>query len=180
MIIIIPKFQVHKQIVILHQVIIKEINQYIHPVLVKAILILLKIMLSMLKITHWLINLQSDMIQLIAHPINKMIGGTTQILIILMDTKAKIQHIFIMTLMLTMFLTLVNISLIVVINHNLKMDLNIQTVIITLLLVKLTVFKLLMIIQQIPILMLLSINIILLIKIIMDNHILMDHHQLKI
>lgn len=142
----IPKFQIHNQMVILHQVTIKEINQYIHQVLVKAILILLKIILSMVKITQWLINLQLDTIQITAHPINKMIGGTTLILIILMDTKPKIQHISIIILILTMFLTLLNIILIVIINHNLKMDLNIQTVIITLLLVKLTLFKLPMII----------------------------------
>lgn len=62
MIIIIHKFQVHQKIVILTHLIFTEINHNIHLVLVKAIIILHKIILSMLKITHWLMNPKLDTI----------------------------------------------------------------------------------------------------------------------
>lgn len=52
MIITILKIKIHNQKVILNQVTIKEINHNIHPVLAVVIIILPKIMLSMLKITH--------------------------------------------------------------------------------------------------------------------------------
>lgn len=125
-------------------------------------------------------NHHLDTIQIIVHPVHKMIGGITLALIILMGTKAKIQHISIIILILIMYLTLMNTNLIAIINNNHKMDMNIQTVIITFNLVKLTLLKLpIMILQQLM-LMLPSINTTLLITIIMMFLNSKEHHQLKI
>lgn len=125
-------------------------------------------------------NHHLDTIQIIVHPVHKMIGGITLALIILMGTKAKIQHISIIILILIMYLTLLNTNLIAIINNNHKMDMNIQTVIITFNLVKLTLLKLpIMILQQLM-LMLPSINTTLLITIIMMFLNSKEHHQLKI
>lgn len=74
---------------------------------------------------------------------NKMIGEIILILIILMDTRSKIQHIFIIILIHIMLLMLMNTNLIAIINHyNIMEEMKIQMVTIILLLVKHTVFKL--------------------------------------
>lgn len=181
MIIIIVKFQVQHQVVILIQIIILEIDQIIQLVLVEAIIILHKGILFMLKITLWLINLQLDLIQHIIQTINKLSGEIIPVMIILMDTKVKIQHILVIILIPIMLLILMNTNLIVIINHNnIKEEIKPQVVIITLLLGKQILFKLQMMILQHPLLMLHTINIIHLIIIMEENLNFKDRHQLKI